>query len=117
AQRLLSERGDYRAAASLRKLVTTGPSPLARLHALWTLEGMHQLDSGTTLAALSDSDPIVRAAAIRLCEPLLSTDKRKAVLPALLKLSSDSDLRVQLQFALSMTGAANPDADAALATI
>ena len=48
-----------------------GTTPQARLQALWTLEGMQRLEGNISVQALGDSDPMVRAAAIRLCEPLL----------------------------------------------
>jgi mono/diheme cytochrome c family protein/glucose/arabinose dehydrogenase len=71
AQRLLVERRDPAAVAPLRDLVRTGP-PLARLHALWTLHGIGQLDRDTVLAALTHPDERVLAAAIRLAEPWLA---------------------------------------------
>lgn len=40
AQRLLVERGDRAAAPALAQLVERGTDPLARIHALWTIEGL-----------------------------------------------------------------------------
>lgn len=40
AQRLLVERGDRTVASALVQLVQTSTNPLARVHALWTLEGL-----------------------------------------------------------------------------
>src|SRR5262249_32842445 len=69
AQRLLVEKHDSSANAALAKLATDSASPaLARLQALWTLEGTGGLNRATLLAALNDSDPHVCAAAVRLSE-------------------------------------------------
>ena len=59
AQRLLVERRDPAAAPLLRELARSGP-PLARLHALWTLDGSDQLDRDTVLAAIGNTPLIPR---------------------------------------------------------
>src|SRR5262249_36713046 len=45
AQRLLVERKEVATAAIVRRSFPTFRSPLGRLHALWTLECLHQLDN------------------------------------------------------------------------
>ena len=52
AQRLLVEKRDPAAVVSLRKMAVAAATPLARVHALWTLEGVGGLDKVTVLAAL-----------------------------------------------------------------
>jgi mono/diheme cytochrome c family protein len=47
AQRLLIERGDRAVVPALRDLARGGGDPVARLHALWTLEGLASVDPGT----------------------------------------------------------------------
>ena len=47
-------------------------SPLGRLHALHSLEGLGGLDETTLLVALRDADPNVREHAIKLAERSLS---------------------------------------------
>lgn len=70
AQRLLVERRGAR--DELARLATDATQPpLARLHALWTLDGQGALSAGVVLAALDDRDPRVSAAAIRLSERFL----------------------------------------------
>lgn len=66
AQQLLVEGQRTEAAAALANLATRSKFPLARLHALWTLEGLQQLDSETIKTALADEHSEVRATAIRL---------------------------------------------------
>jgi mono/diheme cytochrome c family protein len=118
AQRLLVERNDASVAPALVELATKGASPLGRLHALWTLEGMNRLDDATVLTALDDTDPRVRAAAIRVSEPLLKSDKRGAVLPKLISSAAkETEPFVQQQLALTLGEAADKDADFAMATL
>jgi glucose/arabinose dehydrogenase/mono/diheme cytochrome c family protein len=63
AQRLLVERADAAAVPELRRLVASPAGAIARLHALWTLEGLRQLDAATLAAASADPDPRLRVAA------------------------------------------------------
>ncbi len=99
AQRLLVERGGEAAVEALRKLVTDGENPLGRLHALWTLEGLKTTDMETLMAAMADTNPKVRAAAVRIGE---SEIKDAGYLSKLLKSGEDSDPWVQLQALLSL---------------
>lgn len=87
AQRLLVEKHDPNLATSLQQMASIHPDPLARLHALWTLEGMNLMEIPIALEALHDKDEHIRAAAIRLCEPFLIPATRPEVLPALLELT------------------------------
>jgi mono/diheme cytochrome c family protein/glucose/arabinose dehydrogenase len=116
AQRLLVEINDRGTTSPLRKLVRDGPSSLVRLHALWALEGMGRLDAPTTLKALADADARVRAAAVRLCDPLLVPGPfRDDALRALLKLvPADESPEVRLQLALTLSAVPVPPAQEAL---
>lgn len=66
AQRMLVERNDQSVAAALKDILAKGKSPQARLHALWTLEGIHALDAKTLERALKDTSSKVRAAVLTL---------------------------------------------------
>jgi mono/diheme cytochrome c family protein len=91
--------------------------PLARLHAIWTLEGMSQLDAATAMAALKDEHPRVRAAAIRASEPLLASPKSSsssALLAKVLKLADDPSIDVRIQFVLSVAPLNHPEGDDAI---
>ncbi len=68
AQRLLVEREDPASLSLLRQRAVDGIHPLGRLHALWTLEGLHAPGTDTFFEALGDSSPTVQAAAIRILE-------------------------------------------------
>jgi mono/diheme cytochrome c family protein len=116
AQRLIIERNDFKAIPLLRTLARTTENPITRLHALWTLEGFRVSDPTVILPALSDANPKVRAAAIRLCEPLLASESaRPKALAALMTLAGDESPDVRIQFALTMSAQANPEVDALLA--
>lgn len=117
AQQRLVERRDPAAIAPLRQLAISGDSPLGRLGALWTLEGMEGLEPPLLAKALRDSDPRVRVAAVRLSEATLRTAPRAAeALRAELHavLANETDPRVQRQWVLSLGEVRrNPSADAA----
>lgn len=100
AQRLLVERNDKSAVPLLQKLAINGSNPLGRLHALWTLQGMDEIDMATLRKALDDPDARVASAAIRLSEPLMVT-RRGGMLDDVLKQASRADVRLQLVLSLS----------------
>jgi len=104
AQRLLVERADGSVLPALKTLATGGTNMHARLHALWTLEGMAGLDVPTLKAGLEDKQPKIRAAAIRLSEPFLRNSKPEtnALLETILKLKNDMHAEVQIQLALTL---------------
>lgn len=72
AQRLIVERQDRSVASALEKMARNSPSPLGRLHTLYTLDGLDALKPGVVRSALHDSNPRVREQAIRLAEPWLT---------------------------------------------
>jgi putative membrane-bound dehydrogenase-like protein len=69
AQRLIIERQDKGAVDPLRALLRKTASPLGKIHALWTLEGLGALETDEVAQALKDRDPGVREQALRLAEP------------------------------------------------
>jgi putative membrane-bound dehydrogenase-like protein len=66
AQRLLFERQDKAAVAPLRALLEKSSSELARLHALWTLDGLNALREEDLIRGLADKSAGVREHAVRL---------------------------------------------------
>ena len=100
AQRLLWERQDRTAVDTLAQLVRSSSVPLGRLHALYTLNGLGALSDDLLLAALADTEPQVRAHAIRLSE--LRLKHSSAILKAVARLTADPDPRVRFQLALSL---------------
>ena len=122
AQRLLVERRDPKSIPLLQTLVRQRRSPLATLHALWTLSGVEGLNEATILEALYDKDTKVRIHGIRLSGPMLpESDRLRA---AILEMSDDSDPGLRLELAQAFVRlddpthpvrlarlAAQPDAD------
>jgi mono/diheme cytochrome c family protein len=116
AQRLLVERRDPSIAPALARMVRLAPGHLARLHALWSLDGLNTLDWSTAISATRDSNEIVRAAALRLAERQLqgADDTHVEVLLARLRdATDDPSRRVRLQAALTL-GSINSDGAMAL---
>jgi glucose/arabinose dehydrogenase/mono/diheme cytochrome c family protein len=101
AQRLLVERGDGSVAPALAALVGTAPDARTRLHALSTLDGLGALDAAVVQRALRDTDPAIRAAAIRVAEPWLAKPG-DPLAAAVWRLASDRAPRVRWQLALSL---------------
>jgi mono/diheme cytochrome c family protein/glucose/arabinose dehydrogenase len=94
-QRLLVERNDPSVKAAIVEMAQKGKSPLGRIHAFWTLEGMSALTPEVITAGLNDPDPKVRATAVRLAG--------RPQLAELSKLINDAttDVQVALAFQLS----------------
>lgn len=107
AQRLLIERRDRSAATALKGLVRRRPTPQGRLHALWTLDVLGDLDAKDLLTALEDPEPRVREQAVKLCDPRIASDS--GLLGRVIALASDPDPMVRFQVAFTLGGAANDD--------
>jgi mono/diheme cytochrome c family protein len=116
AQRLLVEARNSSTIPRLREVATSGASPLGRMHALWTLEGLGQADSRSVAAGLAHTDARVRVAAIAVSERLLGGASRRDVVARLLamSLSGDPAPQVQLQLALTLGEIREPASDAAI---
>ncbi len=102
AQRLLVQRHSLDAVPALRELARGGESNLGRLHALWTLEGLEQLDWATVQAALSASDAPLRSTAIRLSERVVDGPRAEESFSRLQQLFDDERPMVQLQLLLTL---------------
>jgi putative membrane-bound dehydrogenase-like protein len=110
AQRLLVEKADPSAAPRLAELALRGTSPVARAHALWTLEGIGIGDDDALIAALDDPHPKVLAAATRVVETLARDDSaRRRFGAALRRLAETSDPQARLQAMLSSAAAPEED--------
>ena len=70
AQKLIVLRGDKSVVPMLTDMVKTNPNSLARIDALWTLEGLDAVQPDLIRSTLKDQDAHVRAAAIRVSESL-----------------------------------------------
>jgi mono/diheme cytochrome c family protein len=101
AQRLLVERGDKAAAPQLRQLAQQTTDWRVKLHALWTLDGLGEIQVEQVQRALGDKSPDVRAAAVRLSERWLAQSNQPLV-DAVLKLADDPTWTVRRQVAATI---------------
>lgn len=109
AHRLLFERQSPAAVTPLRKLLTASRNPLARLHALWSLEGLQSLADDDLLRAMDDESAGVREHAVRLAEPRLRASPQLA--ERVLALANDEAIRVRSQVAFSVSELLEPASD------
>ena len=103
AGRLLFQRQDKSAVPLLATLQRTSLAPLARLHALYVLDGLGELSEGNVLTALGDTDPAVREHGIRLAEKLFANGVPPSSLWARLRqMSEDPDITARYQLAFTL---------------
>ena len=96
AQKLLVVRQDQSVVPALQTMTRTSKNPLARMHAMWTLEGLGALDATLARARLKDENPRVRENAIRATESLIKTGD-KSLAADISALANDSDPNVVIQ--------------------
>ncbi len=110
AQRLLVESADVKAGPALTELVQSATAkPLARLHALWTLDGLGLLTPDLLRVTMKDQDATLKATAVRLAGRDLA--------PEVLAMTTETDTLVRAQLAIKLSSFNLPDADAALAKL
>lgn len=108
AQQLLIVRNDSSVIPALKRLargekatLSRQPSHLARIHALWTLEGLEAIDTNTLFQALADTNAQVRKAAVWVSEGFIKKDDRNVIQKlAELKADKSADVRIQLMLSL-----------------
>ncbi len=100
AQQLLVVGQKNEATNALVQLFHTSRSPLARLHVLWTLEGLNELDQSIIAKGLSDEHEEVRAAAIRLASD--HWEEKPEILDQVLSMVDEKSRWVRYQLALAM---------------
>ncbi|MFK8113139.1 MAG: PVC-type heme-binding CxxCH protein [Rubripirellula sp.] len=99
AARLLFTRQDRKAVPLLRRMAAQSDSPLGRLHAIYSLSGLSELNQATVLACLAHSHPQVRRHAVRLSETL---PRSETLAKAVSALASDDSLDVRYQLAFTI---------------
>jgi mono/diheme cytochrome c family protein len=75
AQQLLVLKQDKSVVPALQRMASSG-NQLARIHALWTLEGLHSLEPALVRTLMKDVDPQIRIQAIRASETLYKAGDR-----------------------------------------
>lgn len=100
AQRLLIIKSDKSVVPALVSMFTNNKNQLARIHALWTLEGMNELTPELARSGMKDADPQIRIQSIRAAESLLKAGD-KTFISDIEMASSDEDVQVGLQSILT----------------
>jgi len=107
AQKEIIARGDKSVIPDLIAIATNkqgsqkGDGHLARIHALWTLEGLDAISKDVLTAALKDEHPQVRRTAIWISEPLLKKND-EAMIKEVANLKNDKNYDVRVQLLLSL---------------
>jgi mono/diheme cytochrome c family protein len=113
AQQLLVLKQDKSVGPALTALVRTSANQLARVHALWTLEGLGVLDRDLTRRLFADPDPLIRAEAIRASETLYKGGDRSFAADYR-SLANDRDVDVVIQAMLTLNVLKVADTSAAV---
>lgn len=110
AQRLLVDRQDKSAVPALVKALTEG-NDLAKVHALWTLDGLNAIESKQLVDALHSTAPGVLENAIQVAEKYLN--KFPAIEKELIALQNNNNPKVRFQLLLTLGFVNTPEAAAA----
>ncbi len=109
AQKLIIVRGDKSVVPALKAMAMALPSAdaddnshLARIHALWTLEGLDAIDKEVLSHALTDAHPQVRKTAVWISESYLKKGDPE-ILNQLSALKADPNNNVRMQLMLSLS--------------
>jgi mono/diheme cytochrome c family protein len=102
AQQQLVLRQDRSVVPALRTMARSHANELARMHALWALEGLGSLDAALARQLMKDRSPRVRVQAIRASETLYkSNDKSFAADYAAMTKDPDVDVAIQAMLTLN----------------
>src|SRR5687767_11211873 len=110
AQKLLVLRQDKSVAPALRTMARSDANQLARIHALWTLEGLGSLDAALARELMKSPDPQIRIQAIRASETLFKA-KDASFAADYKAMMEDRDPNVVIQAMLTLNLHKVPDAD------
>lgn len=108
AQKQIIVLGDKSVVPSLKAMVSGQEvpgiqrmTPLGKIHALWTLEGLDAIDKDVLSGALRDENSQVRKAAVWISEPYLKNNDDQ-IIEKVAELKNDSSYDVRVQVFLSM---------------
>ena len=107
-QRLIVESGDASTVPALKEMLQN-ENALARLHSLWTLDGLAAITPDLLRPVLADKDTQVRAAAVRVAP--------RDMAPDLIAITTEKQPLVLAHLAIKLTSLNLPDADAAVAKL
>lgn len=110
AQRLLIDQDLTETVPALKSLIGEGASSLGCVHALWTLEGLGQLDWPTLTSAVRHRHPSVRATGLRMMDKM--QDQRAIEeIAFLIERRNESDPIVLQQALVTLSAAASEPGD------
>ncbi|AWB65564.1 hypothetical protein C2869_03540 [Saccharobesus litoralis] len=101
AQKLLVIGQEKSVISKLKKMAESHTSQYARLHALWTLEGLGVVDKRLLISKFSDPDTNVRTAAVRISEQLVTAENDGGMVDLWSHLLKSADLETSQQIILS----------------
>jgi mono/diheme cytochrome c family protein/glucose/arabinose dehydrogenase len=103
AQKELVLRQDKTVAPALTAMARTSPNQLAKIHALWTLEGLGVLDAALVREQMKHTDPKIRIQAIRASESLYKAGDKSFAndYRAMLK-DPDTDVVIQAMLTINL---------------
>jgi mono/diheme cytochrome c family protein/glucose/arabinose dehydrogenase len=91
AQQILVDRKDKGLMFALRQVLNSGTQPLARVHALWTMEGLGVLEKDDVISFLKSTDWAMRMQALTVLPSVLTRENYKEFLPALTAILDEND--------------------------
>jgi mono/diheme cytochrome c family protein/glucose/arabinose dehydrogenase len=115
AQKLIVLSGDQSVAPALEKMARESHSDLARMHAIWSLEGIGALSPELVREKMQDEHASVRRAAIRASETLYKAGET-SLGADILALSKDLDPKVTIQAMMTAKLLEIPDQQILIAT-
>lgn len=75
AQRLLVQQNDKSVVPALREMAKVSAYPIPKIHALWSLDGLGEIEKEILIVGLKSSDARIQEQALRLIEPFLKNDR------------------------------------------
>ena len=116
AQQILVLKQDKSVVPALKAMTQAGQggaAQFARIHAMWTLEGLGAADAVTIRALMHDSDPQIRIQAVRVSETLYKAGD-KSFAADYVSLTKDADTDVVIQALLTLNTMKVADAAVAM---
>jgi mono/diheme cytochrome c family protein/glucose/arabinose dehydrogenase len=116
AQQLLVLKQDKTVVPALKQMARSDSNQLARIHAVWTLEGLASADAALLRELMEDRDPQIRIQAIRASETLYKGGDRTFAADYKAR-TKDSDVDVTMQAMMTLNTLKVPDAAATIKTV
>ena len=116
AQKLLVLKQDKSVVPALKNMARTSANPLARIHALWTLEGLNALDAALAREFIKSPDPQLRIQGLRVSETLYKAGD-KTFAADYKAATKDADPNVVIQAMLTLNLHKVPDAAAVIKSV